>query len=162
MEAALSRHRQAASTSASPGAGAASGGRRLCCRTGLELCKTAELFKTAVDLSARQRAEPLHAETLATIAAHDGSVDHGPVQDSGIEVFVFEVKSALGEIADESSGEAVAGAGGIEHIIQQISGDDEVGVAPEQNGAVLSTFDHNRAGTHLEDLAGSLLQIMLA
>src|SRR5579884_1134068 len=142
--------------------GAVSDRRRPRTAAGLELCKTAELFKTAVNLSARQGPESVDAETLATIAAHDRSIDHGPVQNSGVDVIVFEVQPTLGEIAYKSPGKTVPGAGGIEYVVQQIAGDDEVGIAPEQDCAVLAAFDDNRTRPHVQNLTSGPLQVVLA
>ena len=75
---------------------------------------------------------------------------------------VLQIEALLRQIADEAAGEAIARAGGIEDIFQQIAGHHEVGVAAEQHGAVLAALDHQRMRTHLQNLRGGLAQIVLA
>src|SRR5450432_1324228 len=49
-----------------------------------------ELFKPGIDLLASQRAEPFHAEPLATETAHHRPVDHRAPQLVRIHIFGFQ------------------------------------------------------------------------
>ncbi len=85
----------------------------------LERGEAPEFVKALVDFIARKRSETLDAELFAAEAAHDRAIDDRAMQLVHIEMAVAKVESALGKIADESSRETIARAGGIEYIFQE-------------------------------------------
>src|SRR6266849_9004450 len=88
----------------------------------LERRELAELFKAGINLFARERAEALHAKAFAAEAAHDGSVNHRPAEHATADMIALQAEAVLGQVADEPAREAVAGAGGIEDIFEQVAG----------------------------------------
>src|ERR1035437_4534732 len=121
-----------------------------------------ELLITGIDFFTGQGAEPVHPEFLATEAAHDGTVNHGAAQFGKIEFSVGGRDAAARQMANETAGEAIARAGRVEDVFQQIARDHEVLTAAEQDGAVLATIDHQRVRTHLHDLGGGAAQVVFA
>src|SRR5207249_4653262 len=93
-----------------------------------------------------------YSELFATKASHHRSVDDGPAQVGVRNLPVARVDTLSGQIADIASGEAVAGAGGIEHLLQEIAGNHEVGVLAEQDSPVFAALDHQRMRSHEENL----------
>src|SRR5450631_2168610 len=85
-----------------------------------------ELLITGLDFFMGQGAEAVHPELLAAKAAHDGTVDHGTPQFGKIDIAVGGRDATAGKITDEPAGEAIARAGRVEDIFQQIAGDHEV------------------------------------
>src|SRR5579863_4211563 len=100
--------------------------------TALKRRELAELFESSIDLRACERAETLHAKAFAAEAPQHGAVNDGAAQHAAVDVIPFQAEPVLGQIADEAAGKAVAGAGRIEDVLQQIPGHDEVGIVPEQ------------------------------
>src|SRR5579872_5312249 len=122
----------------------------------------AEFFETRIDFGALQRAEAFHAEPLTAEASHDRAVDHRPAQLASADVIGLQVESLLSQVPDKASGEAIAGAGRVEHRLQQVARHDEEGILVEQHGSILTALDHQGVRPHIKDGAGSLLQIVLA
>ena len=58
--------------------------------------------------------------------------------------------------------ETIARARGIKNILEQIAGHNEIGIAPEQNGAELAPLDHQCVRTHLQNLGSGLAQIVFS
>ena len=121
-----------------------------------------ELLIAGLDFFAGQGAEAVHAELLAAEAAHHGTVDHGAAQFGKIEIAVGGRDAAPGQVADEAAGEAIARAGGVEDVFQQIARHHEVVVAAEQDGAVFAALDDQRVRPHVHDLGGGAAQVVLA
>src|SRR5271156_1595422 len=119
-----------------------------------------ELLEAGVDVGASQGPEALHAEFLAAKTAEHGAIDYSAAQDLRIDVAPFEIEAAFGEIADESAREAVARAGGVKDLLEQITGDDEMLASMKKNSAVLAALDDQCARPHLVDLGGGALQIV--
>src|SRR5262245_37403373 len=115
----------------------------------LERGEVAELFESGIDVAALERTKALHAKALAAEAPHHGAVDDGAAELAAADVVAFQVKSLLGQVADEASGEAIACAGGVEHVLEQISGHNEIGIAAEQHGAVLASLNDERVRTQV-------------
>src|SRR5260370_10543084 len=128
----------------------------------LERRELAELFKTGIDLCARERAEAFHAKSFAAEAAHDGPVNHGPAEHAAADMIALQAEAMLGQVADEAARETVAGAGGIEDVFEQVSGHYKERVAPEQHGAILAALDHHGGRAHVQNLARGLAQVGLA
>src|SRR5690242_13161337 len=93
----------------------------------LKLGEALELFKSSVDLRARQCAEALYPKAFATKAAENRAINHRAMEDLAVHSGVAQIESTLGEVTDKPTGEAVARAGRIEHLLEQIPGHDEVG-----------------------------------
>jgi len=91
----------------------------------------AEFFETGVDFGTGEGAETLHTEFFTAKAPHDRAVNYRPTQIAALDVAGFEIEALAGQIADESTGETIARTGAIEDRIEQIAGDDEVGIAAE-------------------------------
>ena len=121
-----------------------------------------ELLVTRLDFVAGQGAEAVHSELLAAEAAHNRTVDHGAAQFGEIDIAVGGRDAAAGEIADEAAGEAIARAGGVEDIFQQIARRHEVAAAAEQDGAVFAALDDQRVRAHLQNLGGGAPQVVFA
>src|ERR1035437_3727644 len=121
-----------------------------------------ELLIAGLDLFTGQRAEPVYPELLAAETAHDGTVNHGAAQFGEFEIAVQRGDAAAGQIADEAAGEAIARAGRVEDVFQQIARDHEVLALAEQDGAVLAALDHQGVRTHVHDLGGGAAQVVLA
>src|ERR1035438_8542558 len=121
-----------------------------------------ELLIAGLDFFTGQGAEAVHPELLAAEAAHDGTVDHGAAQFGKIEIAVGGRDAAAGQITDEAAGEAIARAGGVEDILQQIARDHEVLALAEQDGAVLAALDDQRVRAHGHDLGGGAAQVVFA
>ena len=83
-------------------------------------------------------------------------------RSSSVGVAVFQVEPATCKISEETAGEGVARAGGIEHILEQVSGHDEVPFGAKQDGAIFSALDDYRPRAHLEDRLGRAAQVVLA
>src|SRR5690242_1350126 len=93
-------------------------------------------FKFAIarlDFLAGERAEAVHPELLAAEAAHDGAVDDGPLELGEVELAVLRRDAASGEVADEAAGEAIARAGRVEDLFEEVAGGHEMAVAAEEN-----------------------------
>src|SRR5580658_5924460 len=119
-----------------------------------------ELLEAGVDVGASQGPEALDAEFFAAKAAQHGAVDYGPAQVLRVDMAGFEIETAFGEIADESAGEAIARAGRVEDILQQIAGDYKMFVAMKKDGAVFAALDYQRPRSHIEDLGGGMFEIV--
>src|SRR6266404_3016928 len=120
----------------------------------------AEFFKTGINLGAGESAEALHAKLLAAEAPHHRTVDDSAAQIAAADVAGFEIEALLGQVSDESSGEAVAGAGRVEHVFEQVTGHDEIRVVAEQHRAVFASLDDQRVRTHIENCVGGFAQIL--
>src|SRR5260370_32253558 len=101
-----------------------------------------ELLITGLDFFTGQGAEAVHPELLAAEAAHDGTVDDGAPQFGKLEIAVRGRDTLAGQIAEEAAGEAIARAGGIEDVFQQIARHHEVLVAADKGGGILAALDH--------------------
>ena len=115
-----------------------------------------------IDLGARERAEAVHAELFAAEAAHDGAVDHGTAQFGEVHRAGFGIDTAPGQVADEAAGEAVARAGGIEDILQQVTRGHEVAAVTEEDGTVLAALDDQGTRPHAMDGRRGPAQVVLA
>src|SRR4030088_1568287 len=93
---------------------------------GLERSELAELFKSGIDFFTRERAKALHAEAFAAKTSHDRPIDHRAAEHAAADVVALQAKAVLGQIADESAGETIARAGGIENVLEQVAGHDEI------------------------------------
>ena len=91
----------------------------------LERRESPEFVKALIDLSSRQCSKTFNPELLATKTSHHRAVDYGTMQLIDINMAVLEIKSALGQVADESTCKAIACASGIEYIFQQVAGHHE-------------------------------------
>src|SRR5579859_3423066 len=129
---------------------------------GLERSELAELFKSGIDFFTRERAEALHAEAFAAEASHHGPVNHRAAQHAAADVVAIQAEAVFGQIADESAGETIARASGIENVLQQIPRNDEIRIAAEQHGAVFAALDHQSMRPHIQNFFGSLAQIAFA
>src|SRR5579863_4185005 len=98
---------------------------------GLERSELAELFKSGIDFFTRERAEALHPEAFAAEASHYGPVNHRAAEHAAADLVAFEAEAVFGQVADESASEAIARAGRIENIFEQVPGHDEIGVPAE-------------------------------
>ncbi len=78
------------------------------------------------------------------------------MQFVNIEVSVAEIETALGQVADETAGEAIARAGRIKDIFQQITRDHEKRIAPEEHRAIFAALDDQRVRAEIENLLGRL------
>jgi len=67
-----------------------------------------------------------------------------------------------GEVTHEAAGEAVARAGGVEDLLEQIAGGDEVVIGCEEDGAVFAAFDDEDLGAHVHDDGGGLFEVRFA
>ena len=79
-----------------------------------------------------------------------------------IEMPVAKIETTLCQVTDESAGEAIAGARGIEYIFQKIARDHEQGIVAKQHGSVFAAFDHQCIRPHVQNLFRSSSQIMFA
>src|SRR5581483_8478836 len=116
----------------------------------------------AFDLLARERAETVDSEFLAAEAAHHRAVDDGALQLVEGKIAVRRGDAASGEVADEAARETVAGACGVEHVLQEVAGGHEVAAAAEQDRAVLAALDDERVRPHFENLGGGAADVVLA
>src|SRR5580692_7341543 len=91
----------------------------------LKIRESAEFFEAGIDFGSREGAESLHAKAFAAEAPHHGAVDDRAAQFSAADVVLLQVETLLRQVADEASREAVPRAGGIEHILQQITRNHE-------------------------------------
>ena len=57
------------------------------------------------------------------------AIDDRAAEFLGVDLAVVEVEALLGQIADEAAGEAIARAGRIENLFEQIAGNHEVELA---------------------------------
>ena len=103
-----------------------------------KLGKGPELVEACIDLGAGEITKAVDAEPFAAETAQHRSVNDSPAEFLVADVALFEVEAALGEIADEAAGEAVARASRVEDFIQQIPRDDGMSVGTEQDRAVLA------------------------
>src|SRR5258708_20308291 len=85
-----------------------------------------ELAIAVIDFRVVERAEAIRPELFAAEAAHHRSINDRPAEHLVIELAVLRADALLRQVAHESAREAVARAGGIEYIIQQKPGHDEV------------------------------------
>src|ERR1035441_4045300 len=92
-----------------------------------------ELLIAGLDFFTGQGAETVHPELFAAEAAHDGTVDHGAAQFGKLEIAVGGRDAAAGQLADDTAGEAIARAGRVEDVFQQIARDHEVLALAEQD-----------------------------
>src|SRR5689334_7423919 len=109
-----------------------------------------ELPIARLDLIAGEGAEAIDPELFAAETAHHGAVDHGAPQFVDIDLSVRSFDAAAREVADEASGEAVAGAGRVEDVFEQVARSHKVTAASEKDGAILSAFDDQRMRSHVE------------
>src|SRR5260370_39875190 len=100
-----------------------------------------ELAEAPVDLLTRQRAKAVDPELLAAEAAQDRSINDRAPQLLLVDMSLLQIAPLFGQVADEAAGETVAFARRIEDVLQQISGNHEVRIAPEQNLAVLASLE---------------------
>src|SRR5258706_7354952 len=77
-----------------------------------------EFLIAGLDFLAGERAETVHAESLATEAAHHGPVDHRSSKLRQIDRAFRRRDAAAGQVADESAGEAISGASWVEDVFQ--------------------------------------------
>ena len=89
-----------------------------------------------VDLRALQGEQPVEAEGLHAEGGEGASHDHGSAQGVFLEVL------APREVAQEPSGEGVAGPRGVEHVFQRIRRGGEAAMVGEHQDAVLALLDH--------------------
>src|SRR4051794_19744969 len=108
---------------------------------GLERGAGFKLSIPAFDLLARERAETVDSEFLAAEAAHYRAVDDGAFELVEGEVAIRRGDAASGEVADEAAGEAVAGAGRVENVFEEVAGRHEVTASAEQDRAILAALD---------------------
>src|SRR4249920_1764497 len=80
-----------------------------------------ELPIARLDFVAGERAEAVHPEFFAAETPHHRSVDDGAAQLGEVDVAARGIDPASRQVADESAGETVARAGGIEHVVQQVA-----------------------------------------
>src|ERR1700723_4326593 len=88
------------------------GFRRVDASAPLKRRKFLEFFEAAINLSARERAEPFDAEAFTAIASHHGAVDHRAADFIVIDALGVEIDTLAGEIAHKAAGKAIACAGG--------------------------------------------------
>src|SRR6185437_15595550 len=108
----------------------------------LECRKSPEFAKALVDLFASERTEALNAELLTAETPHYGTIDNRAVQFPDIEVPIAKIEALLCQISDETAGKAVAGASGIEHVREKVTGNHEQGIAADQHGSVFAAFNY--------------------
>src|SRR2546422_84489 len=94
----------------------------------LEVRAIFEFLIARVYFGACQRAKTVYSELFAAEAAHDRAVDYRAAEIGVRDLAIAGVDALSGEVSDEAAGEAVACAGGIEDLLQQISRDHEVAV----------------------------------
>ena len=111
---------------------------------------------------ASERAETIHAELLATETAHHGAVDDGAAQLGRIEIAVRGRNTPTCQIADEASGKAIAGTGGIEHRLERQRRREEDVIGVEVQRAVLAALDDHRPRSHRADRARRAHDVVLA
>src|SRR6202167_2730999 len=85
----------------------------------LEVRELAEERKAFLDFAGVELLEPLGSEALHGEGAHDTAVEHGAAEDGGRE------RGLRGDVAEESAGEGIARAGGIDNFCQWESGHAE-------------------------------------
>src|SRR5262249_36995608 len=95
-----------------------------------------------LDFVAGECPEAIHAKLLATEAAHHGPINDRAAQVGKVDLTVVRRNTLAGKVSDEAASKAIARAGGIEHVFQQVAGDHEVAVAAEEDGTVFSALDH--------------------
>src|SRR5689334_14136385 len=117
----------------------------------LKLCAGLELLIARLDFFACEGAEAVHAEALATEAAHDAAVNDGVAQLDEIDLPLLWRDAAAGQVTDEAAGETIARSGGVEDLAEQVARRHEVPATLEEDGAELAALDDERAGSHVED-----------
>src|SRR5829696_7170071 len=109
---------------------------------------TAERVEATVDLLARQPGRALAAELLDPERRRGRAKRHGAPQRAVV------VSPALGvEIAEQAARERVAGAGRVDHGLEDTPESREDAVLREHHRAVLALLHDHHARTHLHDLA---------
>src|SRR5208282_6333508 len=76
----------------------------------------AKEVEARIDLSARELLKALGAEALAGVGTHDSAIEHG-VTPRGRRQFRLR-----GQVAEEASGKAVSGSGGIDDFFEREGG----------------------------------------
>src|SRR5215469_11988312 len=105
-----------------------------------------ELLIAGLNLVPRQIAETVDAELLAAEASHHAAVDHRAAKLGHIGRAASGFDSLARQIPHEAAGEAIARAGGVEDLVEQVTGRHKVAVAMEQNGPVFAALDDQRFG----------------
>src|SRR5580700_10273015 len=117
----------------------------------LERSAVLEFPKARLNLVAGQRAEAVHAEVLATEAAHHRAVNHGAAQLRHVRLAVRRLNPLPSQIAHEAAREGIARARRVENILQQVAWRDEMLAPVEKDCAILAALDDQRARAHALD-----------
>src|SRR6185436_4573512 len=104
----------------------------------------------------------VYSKFLAAKTAHYRAVNYRSAQILVGYFSIARVDALSGQVSDEAAGEAIARAGGIEHLLQQVAGDHEMAVLAEQNGAELAPLDDQRVRAHTQNLRSGAAQVVLA
>src|SRR5439155_4616389 len=96
------------------------------------------------------------AEVLDAEGPHDAAEDDGAAERRSVE------RRFLGQVAEEASGEAITGAGGIDLILQRIRGHGEDIVLVEEHRAVRAAGGDEHPGAHFLDDGSGLAEVVFA
>src|ERR1700678_4432027 len=85
----------------------------------LKMRESAKFFEAGIDFGSCEGTESLHSEAFTAEAPHHGAIDDGAAKFAEGDMFGLEVEALFGEVSDEASGEAIAGAGGVEDVFEK-------------------------------------------
>src|SRR5690242_8159104 len=119
-----------------------------------KLRELGEMPCPGVYLALLELAEAVRAELLYGEAPEDGAVDHGAAKGR------IGFLAASGEVAHKTSGEGIAGAGGIVGLFERKCGNAEDAVLIDEHGTVFAALHDQRGRPHFEDVAGGAEKIV--
>src|SRR5437879_8397944 len=113
-----------------------------------KLGQAPEMARAGGDFAPGERAQAVQPKPLDREAAHHRSIDDGAAQRC------VAGAACAGQAAHETTGEAIARAGGIVNLLERIPRHGENGVVMHHHGHVLAALDHTSARATLENVVG--------